>query len=115
MDLAEKRKSEIKMLSLMIGIYCRRSHNCDELCDECKELLVYASSRVNRCPFMETKTFCSSCKSHCYSPIMRERIRDVMRYSGKWMLIYHPIIAVKHIIDTVKKLRRDRNDKKEID
>lgn len=29
---------------------------------------------------METKTFCSNCKVHCYKPEMREKIRDVMRF-----------------------------------
>ena len=34
---------------------------------------------------METKTFCSACKVHCYKPEMREQIRTVMRWSGPLM------------------------------
>ena len=29
---------------------------------------------------METKTFCSNCRVHCYRSEMREEIRKVMRF-----------------------------------
>ena len=48
---------------------------------------------------METKTFCSNCKVHCYRPDMRERIRAVMRFSGPRMLLYHPITGIRHFLD----------------
>ena len=35
---------------------------------------------------------------------MAEQIRKVMRFSGPRMLLYHPITAIKHIIDTIKEL-----------
>ena len=31
----------------------------------------YARSRSDRCPFMETQTFCANCRVHCYKPEMR--------------------------------------------
>ena len=37
---------------------------------------------------METKTFCSNCKVHCYKPEMRKKIRAVMRFSGPRMIFY---------------------------
>ena len=40
---------------------------------------------------MESKTFCSNCRVHCYCPDMREKIRMVMRFSGPRMLFYHPV------------------------
>ena len=51
---------------------------------------------------METKTFCSACKVHCYSKENKEKIRKVMRYAGPRMLLYHPVLAIKHAVITLK-------------
>ena len=76
------------------------------LCLECQALAEYAAQRVAHCPHMEIKTFCSNCKTHCYQPQMRERIRQVMRYSGPRMLLHHPVMAVRHVVETVKEKKR---------
>ena len=68
------------------------------LCPGCEALYGYAAGRIARCPHMETKTFCSACKTHCYRPEMREQIRAVMRYAGPRMLFHHPVAAVKHLL-----------------
>ena len=52
---------------------------------------------IEKRPFMETKTFCSQCKVHCYKKDKREQIRKVMRFSGPRMLVYHPIMAIRHL------------------
>lgn len=67
-----------------------------------QEVLSYAMDRSEHCPFMESKAFCSNCKVHCYRPEMREKIRDVMRFSGPRMLFYHPVLAVSHMLSTLK-------------
>ena len=54
------------------------------------------------CPFMETKTFCSQCKVHCYKKDKREQIRKVMRFSGPRMLVYHPVMAICHLYYQMK-------------
>ena len=33
---------------------------------------------------------------------MRERIRQVMRWSGPRMLFHHPVLAVRHLAETRK-------------
>ena len=92
---ARKREKEKKMVSEMIALYCRKKHHTKGgLCSECTELKSYAESRSDHCPFMETKTFCSNCRVHCYKPQMREKIREVMRFSGPRMMLYHPVAAV---------------------
>lgn len=55
---------------------------------------------------METKTFCSNCRVHCYKPEMREKIRAVMRFSGPRMLFVHPVAAIRHVIETRRKKKR---------
>ena len=102
MDLKTKREREKEIVSLMISIYCHKKHKCKNLCSECSALDTYARQRSDKCPFMETKTFCSNCKVHCYKNDMREKIKEVMRYSGPRMILHHPIMAIRHVIENKK-------------
>ena len=105
MKIQDKREREKRIVTEMIRLYCRKNHNSKTLCAECKALAEYASMRSEKCPFMETKTFCANCKVHCYKPEMREKIRTVMRFSGPRMILYHPIMAVRHVIEAKKEKR----------
>lgn len=105
-DINSKREKEKEIVSLMILLYCKKNHGNNNLCKDCKKLKDYAQLRSDNCPFMETKTFCSNCKVHCYKSEMRKKIREVMRFSGPRMIFYHPFIAVRHIIESKKEKRR---------
>ena len=112
----KKRKKEQRVVEEMIRLYCRRHHGESdrrggELCPSCRELADYAWSRSEKCPFMENKTFCSNCRVHCYQPEMRERIRQVMRFSGPRMLLYHPVLAVWHLACSLTDQKRSENGK----
>ena len=96
-DCKHKVEQEKRIVADMIALYCRKKHNSNELCPECKALTEYAFRRSELCPYKEEKTFCSQCKTHCYSSQMREQIRKVMRFSGPRMLFYHPIAALRHL------------------
>ena len=99
--IEKKREREKKMVSLMIKLYCNKKHHTKrELCEECSKLNEYAIMRSDKCPFMETKTFCSNCKVHCYKTDMREKIREVMRFSGPRMIFRHPVAAIRHVIES---------------
>lgn len=104
----EKRQREKKIVTQMIGVYCHSKHGTGKkvLCPECQKLADYACLRSDKCPFMETKTFCSNCKVHCYQPEMREKIREVMRFSGPRMLFHHPVAAIRHVIESRKEKKR---------
>ena len=106
-----KRDREKKTVALMIRLYCKKKHGAKkELCPECQALHDYAMLRSDKCPFMETKTFCSNCKVHCYKKDMREKIREVMRFSGPRMILYHPVMAVRHVIESKKEKKRLERD-----
>ena len=109
-----KQEKEIKVVSLMIRLYCKKNHKQkDGLCPECQELLDYVKFRRSKCPFGDNKPFCSNCKIHCYKPDMKEKIRIVMRFSGPRMLFYHPIIAIRHVTETLREKRKIKKaDKK---
>ncbi len=108
MNKGNRLEREAKTFTAMVRLYCRKNHGpAARLCDECGEVLVYALSRLQNCPFGKAKTTCLNCPIHCYQPEMRERVKEIMRYSGPLMLLYHPALAVEHLLDGLRdKLRR---------
>jgi hypothetical protein len=111
-DVQTKREREKRMVSEMIALYCRKNHMTKPgaLCPACAGLEAYARERSDKCPFMESKTFCSNCRVHCYKPEMRKKIREVMRFSGPRMILHHPVAAIRHVILT--KLEKKRMERK---
>lgn len=95
--VSSKIQGEKLIVRDMITLYCRNVHHSKELCDECRALADYAEERSDHCPYMAEKSFCSQCKTHCYKPMMREKIRQVMRYAGPRMIFHHPIAALRHL------------------
>lgn len=91
----ERIEKEKIIIEKMIVLYCRGHHQAT-LCPDCKALLCYARQRLDRCKFGNGKTSCRKCPIHCYKPEMKEQIRKVMRYSGPRILLYHPIVAIRH-------------------
>lgn len=89
---------EKKVVSWMIELYCRKHHNSKTFCDECRKVSEYAQKRLSLCKFGNDKPVCKKCTIHCYSPEMRERIRDVMRFSGPRLIWHHPISAIQHLL-----------------
>lgn len=87
---------EKELISIMIKIY--EDDNKIDL----SELREYALKRIEHCPRKDEKTFCSSCPIHCYQKEYRQKIKQVMKYSGKRMLSRYPIITIKHLINTIK-------------
>lgn len=99
-DIRAKREREKAVVSEMIALYCRKRHGAGGgLCPECASLADYARERSDKCPFMETKTFCSNCGTHCYKEEMRGKIRAVMRFSGPRMILHHPVMALGHVAE----------------
>lgn len=103
-QVKKEREKEIRVVYGMIALYCHKNHHKnhnDDLCGDCEKLYEYAKIRTENCPFMRTKTFCNQCAVHCYAPAMRVRIKEVMRYSGPRMMLYHPLLCMWHVITTI--------------
>ncbi|MCR4790846.1 MAG: nitrous oxide-stimulated promoter family protein [Treponemataceae bacterium] len=116
-EVRAKRDDEKKTVTLMIQLYCHGFHKTRKamkspefMCPDCKALSEYVNERIEKCPFTAkgTKTFCSFCKVHCYKPEMREKIRNVMRYSGPRIIFYHPVKAFRHLALTLREKRKAR-------
>ena len=100
---------EERTIAEMIAMYCRDHHgeeasrDPDGLCPDCAELMLYARLRLQQCRYGADKPTCAACPTHCYKPAMRERVREVMRYSGPRMIKAHPVLAVAHLVDGRRK------------
>ncbi|MCX5790224.1 MAG: nitrous oxide-stimulated promoter family protein [Elusimicrobia bacterium] len=76
-----------QVLSQFAEVYCRQVHpgEGDDLCAHCRDLLAYAHQRLVKCPF-DPKPKCKDCKVHCYQSDYRDRMREVMRFSGMYFV-----------------------------
>ena len=99
-EIHPRMARELRTVQAMITIYCRAHHkSSDRLCGGCRELSDYAEKRLAACPFQEHKPTCGKCPVHCYRPAMREKIIEVMRFSGPKMIFHHPFLACAHFMD----------------
>ena len=114
-DNSPRIAREKRTIGLMLAVYCRAHHAPQhDLCADCDELLQYALCRLDRCPFAAAKSACARCPIHCYSPRMRARIREVMRYAGPRMVWRHPFLALWHSLDGLRSNRiRTTNKRKD--
>lgn len=99
-------QSDLRTLAEFIGIYCARKHSNAQrtavelkthdvhaivgdtvrLCEECEKLLTHAFVKRSTCPF-DPKPACKRCPDHCYHPDYRQRIKEVMKYSGRRLVL----------------------------
>lgn len=122
MDRNRKRLDrERRTMAYMVDLYCADHHGDEDaaLCAECREFLDYADTRLDKCPYGEEKPTCANCPIHCYKPDRREQVKRIMRYAGPRMLLRHPVLAIRHQLDGLRKAvhprelsRRQRLDKK---
>ncbi len=89
---AQRIAGDAKVLRTFIAVYCRERHlrhgaavavieDGKQYCAECGALLHYALQRNDCCP-LEPKPACRRCHVHCYNDLMRQKIRQVMKFSG---------------------------------
>ncbi len=109
-ELSPRLRRELVTVIAMIEMYCRAHHESDApLCDQCTELKGYVTRRLVNCTYAGEKPTCAKCPVHCYNPARRTEIIKVMRFSGPRMVLSHPYLAFRHVLDgrrVVKKLSR---------
>jgi hypothetical protein len=99
MNKIEQDKQTIR---LMVGLYCRHRLRVCKIPDEYGQLIDYAEERLTHCRYGEIKPACKDCATHCYKPDMREKVREVMRWTGPRMIVYSPKAAFRHIWQRIK-------------
>jgi len=88
---------EKKVVEFMVRLYCRKKEGNYRFCSECNELMEYAQRRLHTCHYGEKKPACKDCPVHCFKPVMREKMCQVMRFSGPRMIFYAPKEFFRHI------------------
>lgn len=102
--MTKQEIKDLKVLAQFTSVYCKVHHSgrqgpleTDEpelqrlplhkypVCDECREFLLYAFERRICCP-LEERPSCKHCHIHCYRPGHREKVREVMRFSGPYLI-----------------------------
>lgn len=116
-ELDPEVRRDLKTLALFISIYCRYRHENEpktvaamrthdvtaiagreiSLCSQCQKLLVHAWTKRTHCP-MDPKPQCKHCPSHCYHPTYRAQIREVMKFSGKKMVMGGRLDYLFHLL-----------------
>ncbi len=97
-----KIETEKATVKAMIEIYCKANHKQNKICDECIQLIEYACLRAEKCKYQANKPACKDCKTHCYSPEKRNKIKEVMQFSGPRMFFRHPLLSISHLISKHK-------------
>ncbi len=66
------------------------------LCPSCQKLLAHAFTKRAHCP-MDPKPMCKHCPNHCYAPAYRQQIREVMKHSGRKLVMSGRIDYLLHL------------------
>lgn len=99
---------EKQIVEQMIRLYCSKKEKNRSLCPDCHTLLEYSHARLEHCPFSENKSTCRLCTVHCYKPEMKKRMQEVMRYAGPRMIFYHPVAALRHLLNELCSHPKDK-------
>lgn len=102
-------RGETETIRAMVRLYCRAHHpndvnpdDPDRVCPACRSFLDYALKRLACCPYGEEKPVCEKCRIHCYKPAERETAREVMRWAGPRLIWRHPVMAIRHVFDSMR-------------
>ena len=116
--LDEKKSKDIRVLSDFIAIFCQENHQAESkdtfpikddrlrnilgnkelvLCQDCRKLLNHGIAKLLLCPY-DPKPMCKKCPTHCYAPGYRESIRQVMSFSGRYLIKHGRIDLMLHYL-----------------
>ena len=113
-EISKKERRDIRILMRFIEVFCRENHDREKnpfsfklldlkeierkeisLCPDCARLLTYGLTMRMKCPH-DPKPMCKKCETQCYHGEYKARIREVMKFSGIYLvkrgrinLLYH--------------------------
>ena len=115
-DISDKEKGDIRTLMRFVGIYCRENHEGERVpftfrqvditgierkevpvCPDCTRLLTYGLTMRLKCPH-DPKPMCKKCETQCYHREYKSKIREVMKYSGMYMIKHGRVDMLYHYL-----------------
>jgi len=113
-EISKKEKDDIRTLVKFVRIYCRENHNGEKtpfsfklfdakeiekeeilVCADCSRLLTYGLAMRLKCPH-DPKPMCKKCDSQCYHGEYKSKIREVMKFSGMYMIKHGRLDLLYH-------------------
>jgi hypothetical protein len=113
---SKKEKGDIRTLVKFVGVFCRENHGGEKvpfffklldlkeiekdemnLCPDCTQLLTYGLTMRMKCPH-QPKPMCKKCERQCYHGEYRTKIREVMRFSGLYLVKHGRINLLFHYL-----------------
>lgn len=99
--VTKDQKKDIGLIGKFVEVYCCGRHHANErsalvlpeglgvrnLCPECTSFLAYAITKRLKCPLEAEKPTCKHCKIHCYAKPEREKMREIMSYAGRKLMM----------------------------
>ena len=108
------KERDIRVLADFISVFCREKHQDEtkeafpvkearlrllnhnlRLCRDCSRLLNHGMAKLLQCPY-DPKPMCKKCPTHCYAPGYREKVREVMRFSGLYLIKHGRLDLMTH-------------------
>ena len=114
--LNDKKEKDLKTMADFISIFCQHKHQGKDktaflveddrlrralgdqeliLCSDCSKLLKHGTAKLLLCPY-DPKPMCKKCETHCYAPDYREQIREVMKFSGLYLVKHGRVDLMFH-------------------
>lgn len=104
-EFTSQQFKDVRILARFIQVYCHARHDRQKsgevelprelrprlrrkttICTECAELLEHGIRKRQLCP-LDPKPSCKKCHIHCYGAAYREKIREIMAFSGRKLLL----------------------------
>ena len=112
--ISGREKADIRVLVKFVEVYCRENHDGRKnvfafrkldleeiekreflLCQDCTKLLAYGLTMRLKCPH-DPKPMCKKCETQCYHRNYRSKIREVMKFSGLYLIKHGRVDMLYH-------------------
>lgn len=113
-SLNREHTNDLKVVVSFVRIFCAARHEEAEmaplelpeelsslfrkeirLCAGCAALVSHAVEKRRKCP-LDPKPACKHCHIHCYSKDYRAKIREIMAFSGKRLILRGRLDLLRH-------------------
>jgi hypothetical protein len=115
-ETSKKEKEDIRTLMKFVALYCREHHNGEKVpfsfrnfnikeiekkdipvCADCTRLLTYGLTMRLKCPH-DPKPMCKKCETQCYHGAYKNQIREVMKFSGMYLVKHGRLDMLYHYL-----------------
>ena len=115
-EISDKEKADIRTLVRFVMIFCKKKNNREKtpfsfksfdikeierkeisLCSDCSRLLTYGLTMRLKCP-NDPKPMCKKCETQCYHSEYKAKIREVMKFSGMYLVKHGRLDMLYHFL-----------------